>query len=208
MPALAEVDELANYEVAKGRCLVVRGKAHPAGQVMAASYADWDGGLAERVRAGHLIPTLKPRDVEEQPPAAKSLDDPAPRMAQEMNRMTAEMGVLRDLVKEHEKAVAEYKRSSDSKDRVLGQQVTEMDRLRQCLDLAQKRCEELTLEVEQVTIRATVAEAELAKVRATRPSTSGRKTADVKPPETPIVSGAAAGFVMTPAGVTSPAPPG
>lgn len=200
--------EVLNYRVPKGRTLIVRGKPHHTGEVLPEWYANWDGGLESRVRDKHLEPTLDPATGGAQPPEPTRVDDPAPKMATELNRLMAENNTLRDLVKEHDGARLEFARASASKDRLLGEQTVEIDRLREGLFAAQKRCEELTLEVEQVTIRATVAEAELAKVRATRPSTSGRKTADVKPPETPIVSGAAAGFVMTPAGVTSPAPPG
>lgn len=177
--------EVSNFRVPKGRTLVVRGKAHPTGQVLPEWYVDWDGGLESRINDGHLVPTLDAvTEKDLTPPAPKTENDQTPLMAKELNRLTGENLTLRDLVKEHEKARSEYDRARVAKDRQLGDQTVELDRLREGLAQAQKRCEELTGEVETLTARATAAEAEAAKLKVAQPkivATSGKKPEPAKP---------------------------
>src|SRR5580700_10007310 len=123
---IATADPLMNYEVPPMRTLIVRGHAHPTGDVLPSHYADWDGGLAERVKNGHLIPTTKPA-MKVALPEPRTVDDPLPALALELNKLNTEKKELTALVQEHAATVAELRRQSIAKDTHLGEQTAEID---------------------------------------------------------------------------------
>lgn len=140
---MVEVEtDVANYRVPRGRTLIIRGVAHPTGDVLPGWYADWDGGLAARVGDGHLVATADPVNVTVRPPEPRSVDDPTHAIVAECNKLREENKELKALAKEHDEARIELKRECESKDKALGKQTVELDRLRTMLDAAQKRLDE------------------------------------------------------------------
>lgn len=109
------------------------------------------GNVAELVERGILEKTIEPVNVEVTVPAPKVVNDPAPSVVDESNRLRAENGSLTADVRSLTAQVSALQEQLKARDVALGKQTEVIEHLRSACEGHQKRIAELEKTSDSVT---------------------------------------------------------